>query len=97
MEEEDVHNAKEDAVTPQLTTKCKVAALGENFTVKMLKSSSTVNAMGICEHLEIQDGIRKKKGRYLCSGVLHSPRKSFWTRVLKVGEEIELFHSLTIF
>ena len=28
MEEEDVRNAKKDAVTPQLTAKCKVGTLG---------------------------------------------------------------------
>ena len=88
-----MHNAKADAVKQQQTTKCKVAALGTNFTVQMLNSSSMAAAMGICEHLEIQDGIRKRKGRYLRSGVLHTPRKSFWTRVLKIGEEMEFFIS----
>ena len=47
MEEEDVHNAKADAVKQQQTTKCKVAALGTNFTVQMLNLSSTAAAMGL--------------------------------------------------
>ena len=96
MEEEEVHNAKEDTVTPQLTTKCKVAALSTNFSVQMLNSSSMAAAMGICQQLEIDNKIRKRKERYLCSGVLHTPCKSFCTQVLKIGEEMEFFHFLSM-
>ena len=47
MEEEEMHNAKADAVKQQQTAKCKVAALGANFTVQMQNSSSTAAAMGL--------------------------------------------------
>lgn len=78
-EEEDVHNAKEDVVPPQLTTKCKIAALSTTFTMQILNLSLTTVTMGICKNLEIGGRIRKRKGRYLRSGVLHTPCKSFWT------------------
>ena len=64
-----MHNAKKDAVTPQLMAKGKVAALGASFAVQMLNSSLVAAAMSVCEHLEVAETIRKRKGRYLCSGV----------------------------
>ena len=78
MEEEDVHNAKKDAVTPQLMAKGKVAALGASFAVQMLNSSLAAAAMSVCEHFEVAETIRKRTGRYMCTGVLHHPKKCFW-------------------
>ena len=89
-----MHNAKADAVKQQQTAKCKVASLGKNFTVQMLNSSSTAAAMVICENLELQYMITKRKRRYLHRGVLHTPHKIFWARVLKFGDEMEFFHFL---
>ena len=92
-----MHNAKADAVKQQQTAKCKIAALGANFTVQMLNSSSTAAAMGICEHLKLQYMIMKRKGRYnLRMGVLQTPHTGFWTRFLKFGDEMDVSHFLSM-
>ena len=51
-------------------------------------------SMSICERFEVDENIRKRKGRYLNRGVLHNPLKCFWTRVWNIGDKMEFFHFL---